>query len=85
METVHAPKNQNQTGRQLSANSNRYCLFGVKILLKKDMRKRAAEKRPLLPDPCFNGQLVTRFVNNLMRDGKKNRHKLNIYDAIGHH
>ena len=35
------------------------------------MRKRAAKKRPLLPDPRFNDQLVTRFVNNLMWDGKK--------------
>ena len=35
------------------------------------MRKRAAKKRPLLPDAKFNDQLVTRFVNNLMWDGKK--------------
>ena len=35
------------------------------------MRKRQAKKRPLLPDPKFNDQLVTRFVNNLMWDGKK--------------
>ena len=35
------------------------------------MRKRAAKKRPLLPDPRFNDQLVTRFVNNMMWQGKK--------------
>ena len=35
------------------------------------MRKRKAKKRILLPDPKFNDQLVTRFVNNLMWDGKK--------------
>ncbi len=35
------------------------------------MRKKQAKKRPLLPDPRFNDQLVTRFVNNLMWDGKK--------------
>ena len=35
------------------------------------MRKRAAKKRILLPDPKFNDQLVTRFVNNLMWTGKK--------------
>ena len=35
------------------------------------MRKRKAKKRPLLPDPKFNDQLVTRFVNMLMWDGKK--------------
>ena len=34
------------------------------------MRKTKAKKRPLLPDPKFNDQLVTRFVNNLMVDGK---------------
>ena len=35
------------------------------------MRKARAKKRPLLPDPRFNDTLVTRFVNNLMLDGKK--------------
>lgn len=35
------------------------------------MRKTKAKKRILLPDPKFNDQLVTRFVNNLMLDGKK--------------
>jgi small subunit ribosomal protein S7 len=35
------------------------------------MRKARATKRPLLPDPRFNDTLVTRFVNNLMYDGKK--------------
>ena len=35
------------------------------------MRKRKAKKRPLLPDPKFNDQLVTRFVNMLTWDGKK--------------
>jgi small subunit ribosomal protein S7 len=35
------------------------------------MRKSRAKKRILLPDPKFNDTLVTRFVNNLMYDGKK--------------
>ncbi|WP_425235950.1 30S ribosomal protein S7 [Ulvibacterium sp.] len=35
------------------------------------MRKKQAKKRPLLPDPRFNDQLVTRFVNMMMWDGKK--------------
>lgn len=35
------------------------------------MRKTKAKKRVLLPDPKFNDQLVTRFVNNMMYDGKK--------------
>ena len=46
------------------------------------MRKRAAKKRPLLPDPRFNDKLVTRFVNNLMWDGKKSTAFKVFYDAI---
>ena len=46
------------------------------------MRKRAAKKRPLLPDPKFNDQLVTRLVNNLMWDGKKSVAFKIFYDAI---
>ena len=46
------------------------------------MRKRAAKKRPLLPDPRFNDQLVTRFVNNLMWDGKKSVAFKVFYDAM---
>ena len=46
------------------------------------MRKRQAKKRPLLPDPKFNDQLVTRFVNNMMWDGKKSVAFKVFYDAI---
>lgn len=46
------------------------------------MRKRQAKKRPLLPDPQFNDQLVTRFVNNLMWDGKKSVAFKIFYDAM---
>ena len=46
------------------------------------MRKRAAKKRPLLPDPRFNDQLVTRFVNMMMWDGKKSVAFKVFYDAI---
>jgi len=46
------------------------------------MRKRKAKKRPLLPDPRFNDQLVTRFVNNLMWNGKKSVALQIFYDAI---
>ena len=35
------------------------------------MRKSRAKKRILLPDPKFGNVEVTRFVNNLMLDGKK--------------
>mgnify|MGYP001185848979 CR=1 FL=1 len=46
------------------------------------MRKKQAKKRPLLPDPKFKDQLVTRFVNNLMWDGKKSIAFKIFYDAI---
>jgi len=46
------------------------------------MRKKKAKKRVLLPDPKFNDQLVTRFVNNLMWDGKKSVAFKVFYDAL---
>ena len=46
------------------------------------MRKRQAKKRPILPDPRFNDQLVTRFVNMMMWDGKKSVAFKIFYDAI---
>jgi small subunit ribosomal protein S7 len=35
------------------------------------MRKAQAKKLPLAPDPRYNDKLVTRFVNNIMWEGKK--------------
>lgn len=46
------------------------------------MRKTKAKKRVLLPDPKFSDQLVTRFVNMLMLDGKKSVAFKVFYDAI---
>ena len=46
------------------------------------MRKQYGNKRPILPDPKFNDPLVTRFVNNLMLDGKKSVAFKVFYDAI---
>jgi small subunit ribosomal protein S7 len=46
------------------------------------MRKSRPKKRILLPDPRFNDTLVTRFVNNLMLQGKKNLAFNVFYDAI---
>ena len=45
------------------------------------MRKSKAKKRVLLPDPIFNDVLVTRFLNNLMYDGKKNTASTIFHDA----
>jgi len=46
------------------------------------MRRRKAKKNPILPDPKFNDVQVTKFVNNLMYDGKKNLAFKIFYDAI---
>ena len=46
------------------------------------MRKAKPKKRILLPDPKFHDVLVTRFVNNLMLQGKKSIAHAIFYDAI---
>jgi len=46
------------------------------------MRKSRAKKRILLPDPKFGSVLVTRFVNNLMLDGKKSTAFKVFYGAL---
>ncbi len=46
------------------------------------MRRKTADKRDVQPDPLFGDKLVTRFVNNLMRDGKKNVARKILYQAF---
>ena len=46
------------------------------------MRKAKPKKRILLPDPKFHDTMVTRFVNNLMLQGKKSIAYSIFYDAI---
>ncbi len=46
------------------------------------MRKAQAKKLPLAPDPRYNDKLVTRFVNNLMWQGKKSIAFTTFYNAI---
>ncbi|HBQ61524.1 MAG TPA: 30S ribosomal protein S7 [Balneolaceae bacterium] len=46
------------------------------------MRRKTAEKRDVQADPIFEDKLVTRFVNNLMRDGKKNVARKIVYQAF---
>lgn len=50
--------------------------------LKEVMRKSKINRRALLPDPKFNDQLVTRFVNMMMLDGKKSLSFRIFYDMI---
>ena len=46
------------------------------------MRKSQPKKIPLAPDPRFNDKLVTRFVNNIMWQGKKSVAFEIFYDAM---
>lgn len=46
------------------------------------MRKKRAEKRRTFPDPKYNDIVVTRFINNLMEDGKRNIARTILYDAL---
>lgn len=46
------------------------------------MRRRKAKKIAILPDPKFNEVVVTKFVNNLMYDGKKSLAFKIFYDAL---
>jgi small subunit ribosomal protein S7 len=46
------------------------------------MRKSKPKKRIILPDPKFNDTLVTRFVNNMMYDGKKSTAYSIFYNAV---
>ena len=46
------------------------------------MRKAKPKKRQVLPDPVFGDRQVTKFVNHLMYDGKKNLAYSIFYNAL---
>ena len=46
------------------------------------MRKAKPKKRVILPDPVFNDVRVSKFVNHLMYDGKKNTSYTIFYSAL---
>lgn len=45
-------------------------------------RRKAAPKRPILPDPLFGSELLTRFTNVVMRHGKKSIAEQIVYGAL---
>jgi small subunit ribosomal protein S7 len=47
------------------------------------MRRRESPKRKILPDPKYQDRLVTKFINALMRDGKKSTAEHICYGAFG--
>jgi small subunit ribosomal protein S7 len=46
------------------------------------MRKRRAIKRDVLPDPIYKSKVVTKLVNEIMKDGKKGTAQTILYDAF---
>ena len=64
--------NENKEGLSTARNARSNCL----------MRKKRAEKRSILNDPKFNDPLVARFINNIMKRGKKNVAQSIFYDAL---
>jgi len=46
------------------------------------MRRRQAEKRELIPDPKYHNKLVAKFVNCVMRDGKKSTAESIVYGSL---
>ena len=46
------------------------------------MRRRRPEKRKILPDPIYNDLTVAKFINYLMKDGKKSIAEKIFYKAL---
>ena len=46
------------------------------------MRRRRAQVREILPDPIYGSKIVTKFINSLMLDGKKNESTKIFYGAL---
>ena len=45
-------------------------------------RRREIEKREILPDPTYNSKLVAKFVNSLLKEGKKSVAESILYGAF---
>ncbi len=46
------------------------------------MRRNRAERRPVIPDPRYNSEVVAKFINNVMERGKKSLAASIVYDAF---
>ena len=45
-------------------------------------RRATVDKREILPDPVYNSRLVTKFINNVTREGKKTTAERIFYGAL---
>ena len=46
------------------------------------MRRRRPEKRTINPDPIYGDLIIAKFINNLMKDGKKSVAEKIVYDCF---
>ncbi len=46
------------------------------------MRRRRTQVREVLPDPVYNNKIITKFINSLMKDGKKSIATKIFYEAL---
>src|SRR3989338_6170807 len=46
------------------------------------MRKKRSNRRLIASDPKFNDLMVARFINNILKDGKKNTARGIMYEAL---
>ena len=46
------------------------------------MRRRRPDKRTINPDPIYSDLIVAKFINNLMRDGKKSVAERIVYNSF---
>ena len=46
------------------------------------MRRRRAEKREVIPDPKYKSQMVSRFMNIIMKEGKKSKAEHIVYKCF---
>ena len=46
------------------------------------MRRRKAPVREIMPDPLYGNKIITKFINNLMKDGKKSTATKAFYGAL---
>jgi small subunit ribosomal protein S7 len=45
-------------------------------------RRRRAEKRTLAPDPVYSSEVITKFINKVMIEGKKSTARAIVYGAL---
>jgi small subunit ribosomal protein S7 len=46
------------------------------------MRRKQADRKRVSPDPVYNDELISRFINSVMRDGKKSTAQGLVYSAL---